>query len=102
MKLVKNIFIIIFLGVGATNVYGCGCTDEAAADSFKELATQMYDGLDSSLSESFESLNDTLEEITELVKTEEFLLNESTKYQQVYLDKLIFENGKRKGIKSKL
>lgn len=99
----KKIFIIFLVAcLSFSNLFGCGCEDEDTSILYEELATSAYDSADKSLAASVDSFNSTLNEILDLVKTDEYLLNQSTKYHQIYYENSTFNAQNRQMLNAEI
>lgn len=94
----KKILILLF--IINTYIFACGCTDSAAADSFKEQATSTFESLDSDFSNKIEELKDVLSDIKEIADTTDIAINDSNRNQQVLLDSVTFTLEQRQMINS--
>ncbi len=82
MKLFKNIFLVVLVGVVVFCLVGCGKTKNVSG-SLEEIMTKITDGLDDDMKSRLENVNITSENITHYLGTSDIDYKEALAQEHI-------------------
>ena len=82
MKLFKNIFLVVLVGVVVFCLVGCGKT-KIVSGSLEEIMTKITDGLDDDMKSRLENVNITSENITHYLGTSDIDYKEALAQEHI-------------------